>query len=72
MLMESAVLTLACSRDSEYLASGAQNGKIIVWKVSSGAVVRSFGGAHSLGVTNLSFSKDGSQVLSASFDTTAR
>lgn len=72
MLMETAVLALACTRDAEYLASGAQDGKIIVWKVSTGSVVRSFSGAHSLGVTNLCFSKDGTQVLSASFDTTAR
>lgn len=72
MLMETAVLSLSCTRDSEYLASGAQDGKIMVWKVSTGTVVRSFGGAHSLGVTSVCFSKDGSQVLSGSFDTTAR
>jgi WD40 repeat-containing protein SMU1 len=72
MLMETAVLSLSCSRDAEYLVSGAQDGKIKVWKVSSGSVVRSFPGAHSMGVTSLCFTKDGSQVLSASFDTTAR
>lgn len=72
MMMEEAVLSLAFSRDSEMLASGAQNGKIIIWKITTGQCLRRYEKAHSMGVTCLQFSKDNSQILSASFDTTLR
>lgn len=72
MMMEEAVISLAFSRDSEMLASGAQNGKVIVWKIATGQMLRRFEKAHSMGVTCLQFSKDNSQILSASFDTTLR
>ncbi|KAI9333282.1 WD40-repeat-containing domain protein [Obelidium mucronatum] len=72
MMMDSAVLCLAFSKDSEFLASGAQDGFIKVWKVSSGQCVRRFPTAHNQGVTSVVFNRDGSQVLSSSFDQTAR
>ncbi|XP_037530248.1 WD40 repeat-containing protein SMU1 [Nematolebias whitei] len=72
MMMDDAVLALAFSHDSDLLASGAQNGKMKVWKVQSGLCVRRFEHAHNKGVTCLSFSKDDSQILSASFDQTLR
>ncbi|KAK7575551.1 hypothetical protein V9T40_011837 [Parthenolecanium corni] len=72
MMMEEAILSLAFSRDSEMLASAAQNGKIVIWKIISGQVLRRIEKAHSMGVTCLQFSKDNSQILSASFDTTLR
>ncbi|KAJ3092451.1 Serine/threonine-protein kinase smu1 [Quaeritorhiza haematococci] len=72
MVMDDAVLCLNFSRDSEMLASGSQDGKIKVWKVETGQCLRSFPLAHSQGVTSVYFSKDGTQVLSASFDHTVR
>jgi WD40 repeat-containing protein SMU1 len=72
MMMEDAVLCLAFSRDSESLVSGAQDGKIKVWKVSTGQCIRRFPTAHTQGVTAVCFNRDGSQVLSASFDHTIR
>ena len=72
MMMEEAVLCLAFSRDSEMLVSGAQDGKIKVWKITTGQCLRKFEKAHSKGVTCLQFSRDNSQVLSASFDTAIR
>lgn len=72
MMMEQAVLCLAFSRDSEMLVSGSQDGKIKVWKITTGQCLRKFEKAHSKGVTCLQFSRDNSQVLSASFDTAIR
>ena len=70
MLMEDAVLCLSFSRDSEMLATGSEGGAILVWKISTGQMLRKFEKAHSKGVTSIQFSKDNSQLVSASFDMT--
>lgn len=67
-----AVLCAAMSKDGELLATGSQTGAIKVWNLQSGACVRRFDQAHPQGVTSVCFSKDCSQLLSTSFDTTAR
>lgn len=72
MMMEDAILCLTFSRDSEMLASGSQDGKIKVWKIQTGQCLRKFEKAHSKGVTTIQFSKDNSQLLTASFDMTVR
>ncbi|KAF3838897.1 hypothetical protein F7725_010665, partial [Dissostichus mawsoni] len=72
MMMDDAVLCMGFSRDTEMLATGAQDGKIKVWKIQSGQCLRRFERAHSKGVTCVSFCKDSSQLLSASFDQTIR
>lgn len=72
MLMEEAVMSLAYSRDSEMLASGSQSGKVKIWKIATGQCLRKLEKAHSLGVTCIQFSRDNSQILTASFDTFVR
>lgn len=72
MLMETACLCLNFSSDSEMLVSGAQDGSISVWKVSTGECVKTFSSAHTQGITFVQFAKDPSQILSASFDHTIK
>lgn len=50
----------------------AQGGNIKVWRLSQGQCVRRLGKAHEQGVTCLAFSRDGLQLVSGSFDGTAR
>lgn len=72
MMCEESVLSLACSEDSELIATGCKDGNIKVWSIRSGKPVVEFVKAHAEGVTSLVFSKDSAQLLSGSFDTLAR
>jgi WD40 repeat-containing protein SMU1 len=67
MLMETSILCMSFSRDSEMLITGSKDGKIKVWKIATGQCLRRLD-AHTQGVTSVSFSKDHSYVLSSSFD----
>ncbi len=71
-MCDDAVLSLACSPDSDFLATGCRNGSITVWSLTTGKRVVDFPKAHSDGVASLCFSKDGSQILSGSSDSLAR
>ncbi|KAI9261427.1 WD40-repeat-containing domain protein [Phascolomyces articulosus] len=72
MAMDNSVICLNFSRDSQLLVSGSDDGKIAVWKVQSGTCQRRLSPAHSQGVTSVCFNKDGSQVLSGSYDQTVK
>ncbi|KAI9484857.1 WD40-repeat-containing domain protein [Zychaea mexicana] len=72
MAMDNSVICLNFSRDSQLLVSGSNDGKIAVWKVQTGTCQRRLSPAHSQGVTSVCFNKDGSQVLSGSYDQTVK
>ncbi|GKD23813.1 suppressor of mec-8 and unc-52 protein homolog 1, partial [Tanacetum coccineum] len=72
MMHDDVVLCVEFIRDSKMLASGSQDGKIKVWRIRNDQYLRRLKNAHSQGVTSGSFTQDGSQILSTSFDGTAR
>jgi len=72
MMHDKAVLAITFSRDGEMLASGSQDCKIKIWRLSTGKLLRRFERAHTSGVTCLAFARDGSQILSGSFDHSVR
>ena len=43
-----------------------------VFKIKTGQLLRKFDSAHGQGITSLSFSRDGTHILSASYDGLAR
>lgn len=68
---EHTIYTLALSPDGRRLASGAEDGLIVVWEMESAQETRRLIG-HSDLVRGLSFSPDSQQLISASYDDTAR
>lgn len=72
MMHDESVLALAMTGDSELLASGSRDGKIKVWRLVSGRCICRFPRAHAGGVSDISFSREGTQLLSCGFDGVAR
>ena len=72
MMHEEAILCSSFSKDGEYLVTGSQAGKVKVWKLSTGQCLRKFEQAHLKGVTSVTFSRDSTNLLTSSFDQTAR
>ena len=71
MMHEDAVLCGCFSKDGDFLATGSHSGQIKVWKLTTGACMRKYQ-AHSQGLTSLQCTKDNTQLLSTSYDGTAR
>ena len=68
---ELAVIAIAVSPDSNYVATGSRDKTAKLWELSTGREVRSFLG-HEGSVNGLDFSSDGKFLLTSSGDKTAR
>lgn len=68
---ELAVVTVAISADSNYIATGSKDKSAKLWQLSTGREVRSFLG-HEATVTSIEFTSDGKYLISGSNDKTIR
>src|SRR6478752_7654210 len=68
---ELAVIAVAVSPDSNYVATGSRDKTAKLWELSTGREVRSFLG-HEFSVTAVDISSDGKYLLTGSNDETAR
>lgn len=68
---ELAVVAVAVSADSNYMATASKDRSAKLWEVATGREVRSFLG-HELSVTTLAFSSDGKLLLTGSNDKSIR
>lgn len=68
---ELAVIAVAASPDSNYVATASRDKSVKLWEVNSGREVRSFLG-HELSVTAVAFSSDGKLLATGSNDKTVR
>ncbi|WP_276367134.1 caspase family protein [Chryseolinea sp. H1M3-3] len=64
---ELAVVTIAISRDSNYVATGSKDKSAKLWEMATGREVRSFLG-HEATVTSLQFTPDGKTLITGSND----
>lgn len=68
---ELAILTVAVSPDSAFVATGSKDKSIKLWEIKSGREVRSYLG-HEMTVNSIRFSPDGKFLISGSNDKTVR
>jgi len=68
---ELAVISVAVSPDSNYVATGSRDKSAKLWDLNTGREVRSFLG-HEYSVTTIDFSKDGNTLMTGSSDGTVR
>ncbi|KDO23353.1 hypothetical protein SPRG_11666 [Saprolegnia parasitica CBS 223.65] len=72
MMHEVGVSAEAFSRDGDLLATASVDGKVKVWKLSTGQCLRRFEHAHGNSIHSICFSRDGTQLLTSSFDQLVR
>src|ERR1041385_586137 len=68
---ELAVVSVATSPDSNYVATGSRDKSVKLWQLSTGREVRSFLG-HDFSITALGFTSDGKTLVTGSNDKTVK
>jgi WD40 repeat protein len=66
------VRALAVSRDGQFIASGDDDGKLIVWHGDTGKSLTQINQAHSNWISSLDFSPDGAMLVTGSLDKTTK
>ncbi|KAI1110869.1 hypothetical protein F5Y14DRAFT_454596 [Nemania sp. NC0429] len=61
---------VAFSPEGTMVASGSDDGDILLWNANEGTALRSLGDGHTRGILSLVFSRDGNTLISASSDYT--
>lgn len=69
---DDSILCLAFNLESDYLASGSNDGKLKIWQINTGKCVKKFENAHLSGINSVCFTRDDSQILTASRDQTVK
>ncbi|KAF4616714.1 hypothetical protein D9613_008834 [Agrocybe pediades] len=70
--VNSCVVSVAFSPDGKWLASGLDNGRVLLWDTKSTSQTGKALGHHSKPVTSVVFSPDGKYLVSGSYDSTIR
>src|SRR5688572_3090153 len=68
---ELAVVAVAASPDSNFVATASKDKSIKLWELSTGREIRSLLG-HEMTVSSIAFSSDGKFILSGSYDKSVR
>ncbi|HEX5170923.1 MAG TPA: caspase family protein [Cyclobacteriaceae bacterium] len=68
---DQAVLSVACSPDSNYVATGSRDRSAKLWELNTGREVRSFFG-HEGSINCIDFGSDGKLIITSSGDRTAK
>ena len=66
--MNQPITCISFSSDSELLACGTIKGEVVIWKLSTGKMIKTFSNVHQNGVTSISFSADSQSLLTTGFD----
>eukprot|EP01128_Nolandella_sp_AFSM9_P002806 TRINITY_DN131_c1_g1_i1.p1 TRINITY_DN131_c1_g1~~TRINITY_DN131_c1_g1_i1.p1 ORF type:complete len:552 (-),score=93.66 TRINITY_DN131_c1_g1_i1:90-1655(-) len=72
MMHDKAILSLNFTRDGDHLVTGDLSGAVKVWQVRTGRCLRKLPAAHTKGVTQCRFNKDGFKILTCSYDMSVR
>jgi WD40 repeat-containing protein SMU1 len=69
---DSSVLALAASNDGSMLATGASDGEVKIWRISTGKCLRRIPAHDGSAISCLCFSPDGTHILTGSQDSNCR
>lgn len=72
IMLDDAVMALACSPDGDSLAAGCRDGSVSVWDIHTGRRTKLLPSPHPDSITTVCFSRDCKQLLTGSLDGLSR